>query len=482
MDFDKDDQLRAHQVRLFPSVRISSDQEAELRATASLLAIIKAVSEFGRSIVKFAGGPAGRISCYTEVAFKPEDPNAKELRPDGIIRSIRGDNDWKALVEVKIGDNPLEAAQVEAYHQLAKERGFNAVITISNQAAQSGDLPPISLDGRRLKAVPVVHLPWDRLISEAKLLSQKLAVADEDQAWMLEEWIRYFTDPEARIVAPPHLGPHWNEILKAAREANLPSVAAHVDELVSAWDGYLHKEALRMRAKLGVDVETLIPRAERKDPSIRPRRMAQEVRDQGALRGEIRIPDAASDVALQISLAAGIVRFGVELEAPQEGRQQTRVNWIAKQLRSATIPEDLVVKVEWDRKNLLSQARAIDLKEKVDCLLRDGHQQLIPDDANPRRFTLEWTRKLQKGKGKSTAPVLEAISQDLEDFYSRVLERLVAYVPPAPKLARENEVATPVEVKSVVEAVVVPLPTAEVAQVAASEVVVSAVVEVEQTA
>jgi hypothetical protein len=124
------------------------------------------------------------------------------------------------------------------------------------------------------------------------------------------------------------------------------------------------------------------------------------------------------------------------------------VNWIAKQLRSATTPEDLVIKVEWDRKNLLSQARAIDLKEKVDCLLRDGHQQLIPDDANPRRFTLEWTRKLQKSKGRSTAPVLEGISHDLEDFYSRVVEKLVAYVPPAPKLAREvaTSEATPAAV------------------------------------
>jgi hypothetical protein len=439
MDFDNDEQLRGHAVRLFPSIRISSDREAELRATASLLAIIKAVSEFGRSIVKVAGGPAGRISCYTEVPFKPDDPNAKELRPDGIIRSVRGTNDWRALVEVKVGDNPLEPEQVEAYHLLAKERGFAALITISNQAAQADGLPPVALDGRRLRAIPVVHLSWDRLISEAKLLSQQAEIADADQSWMLEEWIRYFTDPEARIVEPPQLGPHWNEILKAAREQNLPSVAAYVDELVAAWDGYLRKESLRLRAKLGVDVEPVIGRSDRKDPASRAKRMAQEVLEQGCLRGDIRIPDAASEIAVHVNLAAGIVRFGVELVAPQEGRQQTRLNWIAKQLRAATVPEDLVVKVEWDRKNLLSQGRAGDLREEVDGLLRDGRQQLIPDDASPRKFQLEWTRKLQKSKGRSTAPVLEGISSDLEDFYGRVVERLTAYVPPAPKLPKEKE-------------------------------------------
>ena len=47
MSLDKD-VLARHEVRLFPSVRISSGREAELRATASLLAIAKAVSEFGR--------------------------------------------------------------------------------------------------------------------------------------------------------------------------------------------------------------------------------------------------------------------------------------------------------------------------------------------------------------------------------------------------------------------------------------------------
>ena len=42
------------EVRLFPSVHLSSDREAELRATASLLAAIHAVSEFGRRIVSLS--------------------------------------------------------------------------------------------------------------------------------------------------------------------------------------------------------------------------------------------------------------------------------------------------------------------------------------------------------------------------------------------------------------------------------------------
>lgn len=91
MSLDKDI-LARHEVRLFPSVRISSGREAELRATASLLAIAKAVSEFGRAVVKMAGGPGGRLECYTEVPISDSDPDVPDLRPDGLLIVKRGEN------------------------------------------------------------------------------------------------------------------------------------------------------------------------------------------------------------------------------------------------------------------------------------------------------------------------------------------------------------------------------------------------------
>jgi hypothetical protein len=113
-----------HEVRLFPSAHISGTREAELRAAASLLAMVRAVSQFGRLFVRAAGGPAGRISCYTEVAFKiGEPPAVRTIRPAGIVRAIRGRKDWSALVEVKVGDNPLDQDQVDTYHKLAGDEG-----------------------------------------------------------------------------------------------------------------------------------------------------------------------------------------------------------------------------------------------------------------------------------------------------------------------------------------------------------------------
>ena len=87
-----ENKLQGHAVRLFPSLKNSSEREAELRATAALLAMAKAVSEFGRQIVKLAGGPAGRLECFTEVEIELD--GGRLVRPDGFLRTTRGAKQW----------------------------------------------------------------------------------------------------------------------------------------------------------------------------------------------------------------------------------------------------------------------------------------------------------------------------------------------------------------------------------------------------
>lgn len=75
------------------------------------------------------GVPAGKIATYVEVPFKV---GGKSVRPDGVIGVSRGGKEWVALVEAKSAANPLDSRQVDAYIDLAREVGFDAVLTISN--------------------------------------------------------------------------------------------------------------------------------------------------------------------------------------------------------------------------------------------------------------------------------------------------------------------------------------------------------------
>lgn len=423
-----------HEVRLFPSVHVSSEREVELRATASLLATIRAVSEFGRMIVKLAGGPAGRLCCFTEVPFqlgKGAGQTPEYLRPDGVLTVERGKAKWNALMEVKVGAADLEQDQVDRYQRIAKQEGLDALITVSNQTARADGKPPVSLDGRR--NIPVVHFSWERLLSEAQVLSRKKEVSDPDQKWMLDEWIRYVEDPDSRIIVAPDLGPKWGEVLSAAKTSALSSSSSELQDVARSWIGYLRKAALRLRAKLGANVEVRMSRKEREDSEFQARNAVNA--QEGILTGVLRVPDAAGDITVKVILPSQSVQYILQVAAPAEGRQATRVNWLSRQLREDRLPTgQLTVSAEWTVRGLTTTVGARDFLEDTNMLCLDKAGAPVPRDANPRSFQVVWTRALSKGRGRSSAPVLKGISDGLEEFYYGVVQDIVPFVPKAPRL------------------------------------------------
>ena len=433
--------MSGHEVRLFPSVHIKNDREAELRATASLLAMIHAVSEFGKKIVRQAGGPGGKLSCFTEIPFqlqRGEGTQPETIRPDGLIEAVRGKKRWVALVEVKVGNNALDQEQINKYHRLARQEGFDALITVSNQPARADDKPPVKLNGHLLKKVSVVHYSWDRLLSEAQVLGRKKAVSDPDQKWMLDEWIRYIDDSKSKIIVPPDLGSHWSSILKAARTNALDQSGSELRDVARCWMGYLRKAAFRLRAKLGVNVQIRLSNKEKSDSELHLKRIIANARADGTLSAVFRIPGAVGDIQIEVFLHSRSVRYGLEVAAPTKGKQTTRVKWMSRQLRSLNLPSDLRVTAGWTAHGLLTSAPASQFVDDPGALLVDRKGVSLPKDVNPKLFLLQWTAKLQPSRGRSNAPVLEGISKGLEDFYLRVVEDLVPFVPPAPRLVTKE--------------------------------------------
>ena len=76
-----------HEARLIPTSGINGAEEQGRRATSALLAVVTAVREFGRALVKPLGAPAGTIETYIEVPFLLGE---RKSSPDGLIRVSRG--------------------------------------------------------------------------------------------------------------------------------------------------------------------------------------------------------------------------------------------------------------------------------------------------------------------------------------------------------------------------------------------------------
>lgn len=120
------------QARLIPTSGINGTEKAERRATSALLAVMRSVREFGHCIVRGLGAPAGQLGAFIEAPFEADD---RTIYPDGVLQATRGGRTWTCLVEVKTSSSELERDQVESYLDVARENGFNAVLTISNQMA-----------------------------------------------------------------------------------------------------------------------------------------------------------------------------------------------------------------------------------------------------------------------------------------------------------------------------------------------------------
>ncbi len=413
--------------RLIPISGIRNAEEQERRATSALLAVLSAVDEFGLAITKPCGAAKGRLQTYIEVPFELAD--GRKAHPDGLIQTIRGKRSWTALIEVKTRNNELECEQIEKYLDLAKEQGFDCVITISNQIARIPGEHPVDVDKRKLRKVPLHHLSWSRVLTEAVLQKSHRGVADPDQAWILGELIRYLEHPNAGSVDFRDMGEHWVGVRHAVKNGTLRHSDEKAIEVAGKWEELVSFAALRLGRKLGDDVQEVLTAKERKDISIRIENIVDAMVTRSLMPGTIRIPNTVGDIALRADLRAQQIVASVSIDAPKTGRATTRINWLLRQLKST--PAD----VRLDSWGMRSRSSMSDLLPNV----QNSPSLLIPiDNREIVSFTVSLARPMGLERSVGKRSFIDSVLETLDDFYGDVVQHLREYQPPAPKLRRSE--------------------------------------------
>lgn len=384
--------------RLIPTSGINGQDEAERRATSALLAVMQAVREFRVALLKPLGAPAGTLETFIEVPFKIADE--RTVYPDGLLLVTRGQTTWTALVEVKTGAASLEREQVENYLDAARDQGFDAVITISNQLAPAAGVHPVAVDKRKLRKVALDHLSWAEILTAAVQTRVHRGVDDPDQAWILGELIRYLEHPRSGALDFDDMGATWVPVRDAVIAGTLRPNDKGVREVASRWDQLLRFAALRLGRELGADVQVVVPRKEATDPNARLGRFVGDLVATGTLAGVIRIPDAIGDLGICCDLRAGTVSVAVEAAAPQEGRLTTRANWLIRQLADA--PAQLRID------GLLSGTRAS--TSELLSTLRDNPELLSdPERRDFRAFRVTAVATLGSKRGTGRGSFIDSV-------------------------------------------------------------------------
>ncbi|MGQ7787747.1 hypothetical protein [Nesterenkonia sp. K-15-9-6] len=429
------------EARLIPTSGIKGSTDQEVRATSALLAVLSIVPSFSHAVLKQCGAPLGRVranvECFVEVAF--EDKKSKRTpRPDGLIRVTRGTTVWTALVEVKTQANPLEKGQVESYMEVAKENGFDAVITISNEIPPIQGAHPLSLDGRKLRAVPVFHFSWVRLISIAIMEREVRGIEDNEQQWILGELIRYLEHENSGALEFTDMGPSWTGVTECVKTGLIRRNDSEVLDVATRFDGLIRYSCLKLGQRLGVDVAPRLPRKLRDDPNARAAQLASELENEASFSATIRIPGTISDVDIRCDLRARQVHISTTFPASGHARNVTRINWLLRPLDDDL--SDVVVEAHGARRR-----HAAPLEE----FRHDPKEALPADFPEITSFTVSrmshlGLQKTTKGKDSFINSVMVA----LDEFYAMIHQRQRTWTPPAPQYRSRPDEARGDEVYS----------------------------------
>jgi hypothetical protein len=412
--------------RLIPISSASGVEAQERRAASALLAVIGAVSEFGRALLKPLGAHAGKIETFVEIPFKID---GRAIRPDGIITVTRGAKVWGAIVETKTGSNPVEPDQIDAYLDLARELEFNAVLSISNQYVTSSSDYPIDVDKRKVRRVALHHWSWIDVLTEAVVQKEHRGVSDPDQAYILGELIRYLSDPRSGALTFDSMGPSWTAVRDGARENRLRKNDPDVGAVAARWDDLVRYLGLDLTKDLGRDVKQVLARAER-TPTARQQALRDSLVTNGRLYASLQVPNVPGPLEIVADLRSRQIIVSTRIEAPKEGRSKGRVGWLTRQLANA--PDTVTVEAQVGRRGTSPMATLREVRERPDVLLPEPNQEI-------RQFVLSLTRNMGTKRNAGQGSFITSVMDTTKDFYGEVVQGLRAWKAPPPKLKKQSD-------------------------------------------
>ncbi len=419
-----------HEARLLPTIGIRGQEEQEKRATSALLAVMRAVPEFGRSLLSEVGAPRGRISTYSEVRLA--DVDGKVSIPDGAIVVEWGKKVWTALLEVKTGTAELAEEQITRYIDLARANGFDAVLTLSNQLTAAAEESPVRVSKAKLKKVELRHLSWWAVITEAVVQHRHRGVSDPDQAWILGELIAYLDHEGSGASGFEDMGSEWVGVRDAARNQTLRAADPQARAVAERWEQLLGYVALGLGQDLGGEVSVTRRRNQPKDE--RMTELVHALAQHGTLSGGLRVPNAVGPIVVDADLRARRVTTSVRLAAPADKRARGRIGWLLRQLKHA--PPGLRLEVAFAHTS-----------ETTACLLSQAHEDpsvlLSTKDPKrePREFTLALSRPLGKKRGRGGGSFVGDTREQTIGFYRDLVQELQPWQPQAPKLPEQEDQA-----------------------------------------
>ncbi|RPK64466.1 hypothetical protein EES43_09685 [Streptomyces sp. ADI96-02] len=385
------------------------------------------VPEFGRRLTAGFGALAGRMETYTEVSL-PHGESPR--RPDGIVRVERAGKLWTALVETKTNGNALKPDQVQAYMDIAARRGYEAVITLSNDVVLDGSpLVDVRIDGRRKHKVALWHLSWAEVVHQAQMLIRHEGVGNAAHAWLLQELLHYLQHENSGCHGFQNMGAAWVPVRRGIDDETLCRGDHRALEVIENWERLVRQVCLRLGGELGQKVLPVQRSRRGADPRARRTELADQLCEQGRLIAEIRIEGTPGVLGIAADLRTGKLRTSIEVPAPEGAYPLSRAKRLIRRLSEA--PADLHIETLVDGAGAGPRGTLERLRpEPADLVAKDG--------AQITGFRLSLFKGMGHGRGSAETGFIRSVDEAVDRFHAQVVAHLET---PASRRTRTEEPA-----------------------------------------
>ena len=427
---------KGERARLIPVI---SDSGKEGKIASVFLATLMAVPDYSRSVFDSIGISLGKnfkIFCYTEVVIS--NKNNSNIRPDGLIVIDTGRRQWRALVEAKIKNAELNKDQIESYLDLARELKIDHVITISNQL----DILPVNVNGQKLRSVSLSHWSWAYLMTEALMWVKHHQISDADQAYILEELVRFLVHDSSGIAAFDRMSPEWKDVAAFVQNrAALNKSSKEVTSIVNSWHQYTLNNALNLSVALGKTVTVSIKKIHKESADKRLLDDCLGFSKEYYLESDFEIPDTASKLKFHVDFKTKSVSASMRLKAPDDKpTSKGKIGWLAQQLKASECGK-LTIKAYWPGRTLPTLTTLEKLRENGADVLIDTN-----DSSKPTSFEIIYAKDLSS-KFSGPRTFVQETESILFDFYKEAGQYLKEWTanPPRVKSEKADNVMTTAE-------------------------------------
>ncbi len=421
--------------RLIPSVADPRREERIVSILLSTLVIVRpfAIRLLGNCAVRL--GRTSELHGYTEIEFPTADGSSKD-RPDGILRVSTRGKLWTALLEAKIDNTDIEKEQIHRYAEIARNHGVDAVITLSNQLVPLPTHIPYAIPARFKNRVSFFHISWTNILTQASLILEdkaRLSSLEDwkrlntEQAYILEEMVRYFKHPKSGVKRFDYMNPEWRSLVIGVRnEQNFSRSSVEIENAVASWHQEEQDLCLLLSRRIGERVEIRLPRKYAADPALRFKEACNMLAISQELQSKFVVPNAASDLEVKANLQRRTISCSMRLVAPgNRKRASGRINWLLRQLQNVD-REDAYIRAFWSGRTP-TQAPLAEVQADIKTL------EIGRLGAVPSGFEVVIIRDLA-GRFSGRRTFIESLEQLVPEYYERIGQHLRRWVPPPPPI------------------------------------------------